>query len=141
MQLQQHSPALPCLAQNQLQLMHGNGSAPPISTPGQTLSLTPLILSSRTKPLPHHLPTYLPHTPFSSPIIHPNPNTSLLLLRTTLCILQSCSRGRNSPYNDPRSGQEHPPTHYLLFTNTPSNPLPWMKPVCRCHSNTFKKAS
>lgn len=129
---------LPCLAQDQPRLMHGKWLHSSHLHPWTHLALlTPLMPCSGANPLPHHLPTHLPHTPFSSPSLHPNPNPSLLLLRTTLCILQSCSGGRNPPCNDPRFGQKHPPTYYLIFINTPPNPLPWMQPFCRCHSNTF----
>lgn len=128
----------PCLAllRTSLQLMHGKWFCSHLHPWTDLVLLTPLTPSSRAKALPHHLPIHLPHLPFSSPIIHPNPNPSLLLLRTTLCILQSCSGGRNPPCNNPRSGQEHPPTYYLIFTSP--NPLPWMQPFCRCHSSTFK---
>lgn len=134
----------PCLTllRTSFQLMHGKWLRSSHLHPWtDCVLLTPLIPSSRAKALPHHPPIHLSHMPYSSPIIHPNPNPSLLLLRTTLYILQSCSGGNNPAPNYPRSGQEHPPTYHLIFTNTPPNPLPWMQPFCRCHSNTFKKTS
>lgn len=129
-----------CLAlfRTSLQLMHGkwlhSSHLHPLDRPCPPHPTNPFLQSQTSSPSPPYPPA--PCT-FTSPIIHPNPNPSLLLLRTTLCILQSCSGGRNPPCNNPRSGQEHPPTYYLIFTNTPPNPLPRMQPFCRCHGNTF----